>query len=663
MGFVDMIKNAISGRIEEQPEAPKTPEMAFKSKEEAITFVKNEYDRRKQERRATELQWSLNMNFLLGNQYCDINITAQDIQQIDKLYEWQEREVFNQIAPIYETRLAKLKRIRPMPLVRPATQESNDIAAAKICTSISKGIDNAQGMKDKRSEATAWAEICGCVFYKDVFDKKAGRLVGELDGEKIFEGDLKKIVTSPFEIFPDSNHAHGIAGCRSIIHAKAYPVDEVYEQFGIEVKGEKLDIFTLSQTNIGTGGLGYNANINRFSTTTVENHVIVMEYMSLPCKMFPNGVIMVVVGNQLVEYGDLKYKVGDDYKVGFPLTMQICIETPGHFWPVAVIERLIPIQRAYNAVKNRKHEILNRKAIGVLTMEDDGNIDVEDLETEGLYPGKILIHGRGTREPKFLVNRDSTTDFDNEERRLEEEFTKISGVSPFASQSLPPTGINSGIAMEKIREQDDTRIGLTAENINSAAINSWKIDLRMMKQFAKGPRILKYAGENNDIQVVEWFASDITTDDVVIEKEDELAQTPAQRKQMVVDLLQYRLFEDPDTGRIDRRLRLKILEALNLGNWEDVNDIDNLQRTVAMRENAFIRNGVMLQVREYHDHMIHIMEHNRMRLDVEYEKIETENPQIAMEFDQHIKLHEALVQAKLMAQMKAQQVQQVAVTT
>jgi len=656
VSFVDIIKNKIG--LQKWGEAPdsndpfKQPQhMPFNNKEESISFVKQEFERRQELRRPIELQWHLNMNFLMGNQYCDINLIAQEVQQVDKLYDWQEREVYNHIAPIYETRLAKLKRVRPIPLVRPATSESNDVATAKVCTSIAKGIEYNQSMNEKRSEATAWAEICGCCFYKDVWDTKAGRLIGEFNGEKIYEGDLKKIIVSPFEFFPDNNFARGIEGCRSIIHARAFHVDEIYDTWRVEVQGRNIDVFSLSQTNIGTGGLGYNATIYKFASTVVENHEIVIEYMSLPCKKFPKGVIIIVAGDKLLYYGDFIYKVGDNGSLGFPFTMQICIENPGHFWPTSIIERLIPIQRSYNAVKNRKHEILNRKAIGVLAVEDDGNTDTEDLEEEGLYPGKILVHARGTKKPEFLESRDSTTDFDQEEASLRKEFEEISGVSPFSSQSLPPSGVNSGIAMEKIREQDDTRIGLTAENINAAAIKSCKIDLRMCKQFAKGPRLLRYAGENNDIQLIEWYASDITSDDVIIEKEDELAQTPAQQRQMVIDLLQYRLFEDPDTGRIDRRLRSKIFEALKLGNWEDAADIDNLQITRAMRENKFVENGVLPVVKDYDDHAIHIQEHNRFRLDVRYEQIEQQYPDVAMAFDLHVKQHKAMIQAQVQQAM------------
>lgn len=66
-----------------------------------------------------------------------------------------------------------------------------------------------------------------------------------------------------------------------------------------------------------------------------------------------------------------------------------------------MVERTIPIQRAYNAVKNRKHEFLNRIAVGVLAVED-GSVDVDNLETEGLSPGKILVYRQGSNPPRLM---------------------------------------------------------------------------------------------------------------------------------------------------------------------------------------------------------------------------------------------------------------------
>ncbi len=66
-----------------------------------------------------------------------------------------------------------------------------------------------------------------------------------------------------------------------------------------------------------------------------------------------------------------------------------------------LVARLIPLQRAYNAIKNRKYEFLNRFATGILVVED-GSVDVDELQEEGLAPGKVIVYRQGSVPPTLL---------------------------------------------------------------------------------------------------------------------------------------------------------------------------------------------------------------------------------------------------------------------
>lgn len=652
MGVVDFIKDKLNIGQPEQNEQIKRPEngfMPFKTQEEAVKFVNDDFERRRKLKRPYELQWMLNINFLNGNQFCDINLTTGTLFQQDKAYEYQEMEVFNQIAPIYETRLAKLKQIKPVPYVRPASSETRDVSAAKTSKRILIGLDANLEMTPKRALMTAWSELTGCCFLKRRWELTAGNYIGEDEQGALYEGDIEKDIVSPFEIFPDSNFANGIEGCRSIIHARPMTVEEIWEKWDVTVPGRKVDVFTLEQANIG-GGLGYSTTNHKFTITTIENSEIVKELMLLPCKKYPQGLHIIVAGDKLCELKPYIYRLGKNGKYGFPFEMQICIENPGFFWPTSIIERLIPVQRKYNAVKNRKHEVLNRIAIGNLAVEDDGVVDVTELEEEGLYPGKIHLYPRGGKAPTFIEPKGDTNAFDIEEAKLENLFTMISGVSPFSSQSLPPTGVVSGDAMEQLKEADDSRISLTADNINNAAIQGWKIDLRMYKQFVppNTPRLLRYVGENNEIDLIEWYASDLTSDDVIIDNEDEIMQSPSQRMQIIKELLQYKLFSND----VDPKVRAKVIQMMKLGNWEDTADIEDLHITKAKWENRQIMQGLMPDFCDYDMHELHKQEHDRARLDISYVEFKKANPEIAAMLDAHVKQHEQAIaqQAAMLAE-------------
>ena len=69
--------------------------------------------------------------------------------------------------------------------------------------------------------------------------------------------------------------------------------------------------------------------------------------------------------------------------------------------PNGVAKDFISYQDTINDCANRLLDILTRYAFGVLTVED-GSVDLNALEKEGLTPGKVLIYRQGAEQPKTL---------------------------------------------------------------------------------------------------------------------------------------------------------------------------------------------------------------------------------------------------------------------
>ena len=65
-----------------------------------------------------------------------------------------------------------------------------------------------------------------------------------------------------------------------------------------------------------------------------------------------------------------------------------------------LVDRLVPIQRAYNAVKNRELEYINRIAMGVIFVED-GSVDTDMIEEEGVSPGQLIVYRQGANTPQI----------------------------------------------------------------------------------------------------------------------------------------------------------------------------------------------------------------------------------------------------------------------
>ena len=626
------------------------PTDEFKSQDMLVSFVEEEFARRRDERRPFELQWQLNTAFIEGNQFCEINPVGMSIQEIPKLYDWQEREPFNQISPIIETRIARLSRMRPILKARPGTNSMKDIRAAKVGTHLLKNYYYEEGIQGKMADIYAWMEAMGSCLMKNIWNPEKGELVGmaqyihdnkgkeEIMEVEIREGDLESIVVPAVEVFPDSNYRQDVHNCKSIIHAKAFHVDEIEEAWGVKVSPEDTSAMKLQRVKIGTGGLGYGLGGFNYITMRLKSHAVVKEYWEVPTKKNPNGRLIIVAGKKLLYAGPMPYPVGKEGRLIFPITKVDCIKRPGVFWGKSVVERLIPIQRRYNALRNRKAEYLNRCAIGQYWVEEDST-DLDILEKNIGSPGFIGVYERGSKPPEEKQNPQLPVAFDTEEASLMQEFNVLSGVSDLSRQSKAPPGVKSGVALSIALEQDDTRLSSTASNVEAFLIENGRIWLRLYKAFAKGVRTLRTIGENNIVELIDWTGADITSDDVMVEAFSALAESPAQRRQMVFDLLASGLFHDPETGKISKEMRSKIFEMIEMGTWETADDAEQLHMSRADRENLTIIQGGTARVVSYDDHILHLSRHNKFRLSVEYEEMVKQYPQLELIFQEHTDQH------------------------
>ena len=500
-------------------------------KEKIAKEVIDDFKNRAEARKSFDTIWQINMNFLMGNQYCNIGYGGQ-IEEADRQFFWQEREVYNHIAPIYDIRYAKLSRIKPDINVIPATSDERDKQSAKASKKIYKSLKNKLEIENKITQAIKWSEVCGTVFYKVSWNNNLGQTVAvDKDGNKVKSGEVELSVVSPFEIYPDSQTCESLRDCQSLLHAKAYTTEQIKSMYGVEVKGEKINTFSLDNVSVGVGGLGFNGTATKLIETTKDNSAIVIEKYVRPNSEYPNGRLIIVAGDKLVYDGELPYLCGEDKTRDFPFIRQTSIEEPGCFWGTSVIERLIPVQRAFNAVKNRKHEFINRLSLGVLSVED-GSVDLDNLEEEGLCPGKVLVYRQGATEPKYLQSESIPAGLSDEENNLLDEFNKISGVNDLLSTSTISSNI-SGNALELLISQDETRLNASIESIKSACKEIAKKILRLYKQYAIFPRIAKIVGENGQIEMFYFSSSDISSDDIELENQTDGSQTLTQRREMI----------------------------------------------------------------------------------------------------------------------------------
>lgn len=623
------------------------PQQPVQFDDEIAKFVEDEYQNRRETRLPFELQWRLNTEFINGNQYLDIETSSGSIQEIPKLNWHQEREVFNQISPIFETRVAQLSRTSPILKVRPATQDDADIGAAKVSSGLLQAQWHEENMDIIWDDLCSWTELTGTAFIKSVWNKDKGKVVfseqvpkqgpkeesqlkngdtaqveqmleTDYDTVETKEGDIETCVVSPYEMFPDNNYASNIKSLNSLIHARAYHIKDIEEIWGVKVEPEKVDVLTQQQVQSGLGGIGYSAGGFRGKSSQMQNHAIVKEYYERPSKKYAEGRFIVVAHKKTLHVGPLPYKIGSDDERDFPFSIARSIKIPGNFWGKSVVERLLPLQRRYNALRNRKAEYLNRVVIGQW-YEPEGSLS-EDSELND-EPGNVIRYRPTSgHRPEPVQMAGLPAEFESEVQTLLNEFTAISGVSELSRYSQAPPGVKSGVALSIANEQDNTRISNTATNLAQCIKTMGQQWLRLYKQFAQEPRLLRVAGREHDVEVMHWTVSMLRSDDVIIENSSALAETPAQRRQMVFDMLQSGLFAKEEVSQVSESSKRKIFEMLEYGNWEEaLMEMTRLQEGKAKRENMKMKQGEQVALNDYDDDALHIEMHNRMRMSAEYE--------------------------------------------
>lgn len=618
--------------------------------EKLAEFVSKEFTERVQKRSQQELKWNLNINFLNGNQYCDADFNGKKIFSIEKLYDYQERAVYNNIAPIIETRISKLSGVVPEIGAITDSTDLNDISNAKISSAIIKSIQKRLNFPEKIGQAVAISEMLGTVFYKTVWNKEQGDVLYEDENGPLQTGEVDTLICTPYEIYPESLYTESISEQRSIIHAHPYHVEELKDQWGVEVTPHRVNLFSMTNITNITGGLGWTSTAESVGQEVKDGYEIVLEYYEKPTKKHPDGRLLIVAYyNQILLYeGPLPY-INQTYKKrGYPFVKQVAIARPGCFFGLSVIERLIPIQRDYNAIQNRINEYLNRAALGIPVVED-GSVDVDSLEYYGMPPGMPIVYGRGSEPPRFLDTPALPYSFLSKQDRLEEAFVSISGISELSQYSRAPGTITSGTALGILAKQDDNRLASGAENIRNAVLEVAKQWLRLYQQFALFERVLTLGGDELDNAAIRWNQRNLLPENLELTTQNEIENSLAVKRELIRELYGMGLFTDPKTGNITPGAKSKILSLLKMGDWENKMELETLHAARATRENIQMRQGFFTKTNQRDQHEIHLEEHTKYMLTREFEELEKENSILGELFEKHLREHEDLLQKQKMS--------------
>ena len=624
-------------------------------REDIISMVKERLENSRNERLPYEKQWTLNSNFLMGNQFCDINLATGMIEQIEPTYDWLEREAYNQIAPIIETRIANLKKINYRMKVNPKTDELDDYSKAEISSKILHYLQMESDFETKKNTMIAWNELCGNCFFLSWWDVSKGEkyaveheIYMDNDGiekkkeKAYYTGDVDYGIISPYEVFPESVYKQTIEAQRYIIIEQVKTVDDIYDLYGVEVKGGKVETFQLTPLPSG-GGYGHVNTLMTMGHRTVENAAKLITYFERPSRKRPDGRMIIAAGDdKLIYYGKLPYK-------RIPLVQCICREVAGQFFGRSVIEDLIPRQRAYNGCVNRIHEYIKRVSIQGYFVEE-GSVDMDEFAENGIAPGEALEYARGQAPPTPIQNNNLPSEIMNERYQLVRDMEYVAGVSQLTTAGSAPSGVTSGVAIEAIKATDDTRLSLTGDYVRNSIRNLARIWLEIYRQYANVRRAVRISGGNSLPDCIVWSSEDITSYDIEYTTENELLYTEDMQKQRFMELFNMGMFAD-ENGRIPENIKQTAIESAKLRSYDNILSVNTLQIQAAKRENVFFERGAVPELSDLDNDSIHYEEHMKYALQMDFQILKQKKPEWAAVMEQHINAHKERTQQNNMQQM------------
>ena len=302
---------------------------------------------------------------------------------------------------------------------------------------------------------------------------------------------------------------------------------------------------------------------------------------------------------------------------------------------------------------NRIHEYIKRIAIGSYIAEE-GSIDVEEFEQEGQAPGKLVIYKQGSNAPTPTQIGVLPNEIMQERYNLKQDMEYAAGVSQLMVYGQAPSGVTSGKALDTLTEIDNTRLSLTGDHLRTAHQKLSVLWLEILKRYATTPRIVNCVGSNNIGKAITWSREDINSYDVEYVTENELQTSEEVQQQRFFDAYNMGLFTDKN-GTIPARVKHKALEYMKCGNYSDIMSLDQLQIQAAQRENVFFENGVIPKVSDFDEHEIHIEEHLRYVLQMDFQLLKHRKPEYAEALENHLKEHKEIVamqEQQMMMQMQ-----------
>lgn len=594
--------------------------------------------KQQQARHSDEVSWRINQAFYEGSQYVYYN---RQYNRIDRLGteegekpRYRVRLTCNQILGVVRTYLAKMTKNQPMMEAAPASGQQEDIKAARLGEVVFRYLWDELDLEDKLHEAILYSLLMGQGYWEVYWDDQAGdpmefvkhpqtgeyvvtddaektvrewaeRNGVELEVDVLHQGQVGVEVISPFELFLIGGKTPQEA--YAAIKVKGYSRDYVQENWGVDLKatGETEQFFDGK------------ADVEDDHKDSEDDLVVVKQMYTLPNSAQPEGMYLCWANDKVLTKAAFPY---DDHKL--PFAKFGAIKTPGRRYDMSVISHLIGLQKELNRAISQYIEQKNISYHPPI-LAPKGSIQ-KRITSE---PGQVIpfLSPNGQKPEALRIPEPGSHIFTHIDGLLQ-RINDVSGQHE-VSHAKVPTGVESGVAIGMLQEQDDTRLAPMIRQMELAITRAGQLMLSRVKQFYLEERLVQIRGSNGISEVKAFKGSDLAgVDDIRVVEGSMIPKSRAAQNQLILDML--------DRGVIDFRRAAPLLDIGGAGQltqeWEQ-------HRKRQERENERMSRGEpapMIEDFDNDEEHLDVMTSTMTSID-----FETYPPEVQEQFRIHFRAH------------------------
>jgi len=570
-----------------------------------VKYINTLHDERLSQRRPKEFQWVVNLAYYLGYQNLSYNLRSGALEMSRE----EQPLTINRIGSFIDARHAKITKSNPIAKVIPNTPDDEDVAAAKRADKALTYLWRKIDMSEEYERMIMLMLITGTAFVRTVWDPIAGESIREAeeDGEtlvdeegipkleKIFMGEVRSDALSAFAVLPGSEAIPKTRDQPYLIERNFLPIAEVEAIYPhlkgkigkpkSEIKTEYEKLIDRMASPVFTALRG--AEISQ--DDSINGSVLVKTFMMKPNAQYEDGLVVVVVENELAMMTEFPNDFGKNV---YPYVKFTEREDGFHFWGQSTIERLIPIQKAFNKLRQQKVKNAGLLANGKWLLAKGSQVVDDALNDE---EGEVIEYNPAVPKPEQARLSPMPQYSVELPRELIIDFRDVGGQRE--SSVTPPPNLTAGVAIENAAELADEAIGPILRHVARGLQLVGNQQLILMTEEYTDPRVVKVMGAGGKISMDIFRGTDFRNHtDVHIEVESMFPDFRGSKRQTLFDMWDRRIIQDPG----------QFLELFRFGNWDKLTEeLEQLKENVYL-DIKQLKNGKMPEINQFQNHIVYV---------------------------------------------------------